>query len=149
MKRTVVAEKSDIGIINERSKVHCIAQDPRQHAVADQDRHEEELDNVEDEQDGHECVAVHIKGIAPFERLLNRVNALCAKKTIAHPPATCRWSDSGSQRSIGHYGHVDIPSYCCDDAPDEGEIDADHRQDELEDAEWAKAKGDAVHDGAH
>ena len=57
--------------------------------------------------------------------------------------------DHNATLGIKNHGHVDIPCYCGDDAPDEGEIDADHRQDELEDAEWAKAKGNAVHDGAH
>lgn len=102
----------------------------------DEDGHEEKLHQVEEQQDGHKGVAVDVKGVAPLERLLDRMHVLRAQKAVAQPPTRRKRRTIaliGAQRQ--RWRRVSgVPRQRRDDAADEHKVHTDHRQDQLEDS---------------
>lgn len=76
-----IPQKDDDRPIAMRDKIECVGEESRDGIMARQDRHENKLDNVEEDVDGKEGANTHVEAVAEFQHI-----------------ATSRWSTSDGRR---------------------------------------------------
>lgn len=81
-----VAKESDVIVAHKCHKIHGVADKQRQEIILGNDRDKEELENIQHQHNWHKAVAMHVKTIGPFHRLLQKVTSLHPQESIGEEP---------------------------------------------------------------